>query len=511
MRKLAFTLIAALLCMNMLCSCYYPDTESWVDKTDDGDGKKPAVDIMAGEIIPEGNTAIIMDDVKGKSDPEAEAMRKDILEAKDELEIKGKTYYVSAKNGNDENNGTSPETAWQTLDALATNAWQFTPGDAVLLERGSIFRPTSQVFCKEGVTYGAYGEGNKPVIYGSVENYAKPGYWEPSSKKNVWKLDLPLEDAGIIVFNHGEAVGVKQGGLMSVTKNFDFYHNTADNILYLYLDTGRPNQVYDDIEIGVKRAIFTLNTGIDDITIDNICMKYTGTFGVQAIGFHDNIKVTNCEIGWIGGSYQTEGLTGRYGNGIQFWDDASNTIVDKCWIYQVYDTGITWQGSYYANYDNVQFTNNLIEYCTMSIEFWDQAVPLNASKPQGEIKNILISGNICRFAGYGWGKQRYNPSQTAHIQGSSEYRYDVDSLEISNNIFDKTTHSIIYWGPLNGDAKYKDNDIVVKNNTYYQGKSLADGIMSLPGYGWQKAANASELNAAIKVIDKSPKAIEWVD
>lgn len=510
MRKILFSLLSLLLCLFVLCSCYYPDTETWVDKPVESDESTDVKDLMAGEIIPEGNTATLMVDVKGESDSEAEALRTAILDSKDELEITGKKYYISAKNGNDDNDGTSPETAWQTTDALSINAWQLQPGDAVLFERGNVFRPTSQIFCKEGVTYGAYGEGNKPVIYGSVENYSKAGYWQPSTKKNVWKLNLPLEDAGIIVFNHGEAVGYKQGGLMSVTKNGDFYHNTADNILYLYCDKGRPNQVYKDIEIGVKRAIFTINTGISNVTIDNICMKYTGNFGVQAIGFHENIKVTNCEIGWIGGSYMTEGQTSRYGNGIQFWDDASDTIVDNCWIYQCYDTGLTWQGSYYAIYDNVQFTNNLLEYNSMSIEFWDQATPSWANNETGTITDILISGNICRFAGYGWGVQRYNPSVTCHIAGGSAYEYDIGSMEISNNIFDTSTHSLIIWGYAKSDASYRDKDIVLKGNTYYQGKYEGEGVLSMPGYGWLNAKDQDGFEAAVAQIERSAKKVKWL-
>lgn len=514
MRKIILSLISLLMCMLMLCSCiYYPDTEKEVSSTDnnasDSSDTNAPVDLMANEIVPEGNTAIIMNDVKGKSDEQAETMRNKILNAKDELKITGTTYYISSKNGNDNNDGLSPKTPWATADAISTNAWQMKEGDAILFERGCVYRPSTQIFCKSGLTYGAYGEGSKPAIYGSIENYAKPGYWEPSTKKNVWKLSLPLTDAGIIVFNHGEAVGIKQAGLLTLTKNGDYYHNATDNILYLYLDKGRPNQVYKDIEIGTRRAIFTLNTKVKDVTIDNICMKYTGNFGVQAIGFHDNITVSNCEIGWIGGSYMIDGDTGRYGNGIQFWDSASNTIVKDCWIYQVYDTGVTFQGGYYANYDNVQFVDNLIEYCTMSIEFWNQKRQNYHKEPDGDIKNIKICGNICRFAGYGWGVQRYNPSQTAHIQAGASYVYFVSSMEISNNIFDKTTHSIISWDYHLMTPK--DNDIVIKNNTYYKEKGETENTLSIPGSnGWLTAKNQAQLESIVKQVDQSPKEIAWV-
>lgn len=510
-RKLILSLFSLLTCMLMLCSCiYYPDTESEISETGESVSNNDASAVnMAEEIIPEGNTANLINPVSGKSDKAAEQMRSEILNSKDNLTITGTTYYVSSKTGDNNNDGLTPETAWASTDAISVNAWQMKAGDAILFERGCVFRTTAQIFCKTGITYGAYGEGDKPVIYGSVENYSKAGYWEPSTKENVWKLNLPLTDAGIIVFNHGEAIGDKKLGLLTVTENFDFYHNSTDNVLYLYLDTGRPNQVYEDIEIGTRRAIFTLNNNVSDVVIDNICMKYTGNFGVQAVGFHDNITISNCEIGWIGGSYQQDGVTVRYGNGIQFWDDASNTVVENCWIYQCYDTGLTFQGSYYANYDNVQFINNLLEYNTMSIEFWNQERVSWHTKEDGDIKNIKICGNICRFAGYGWGNQRPNVSSTCHIQGGSSYNYFISSMEISGNIFDMSTHSLIMWDY--GGKHSADKDIVIKNNTYYKEKGEQKGVLSAPGSnGWLEASNQSQLESIVKKIDSNPKEVAWV-
>ena len=49
----------------------------------------------------------------------------------------GTTYYVSSQNGNDANNGTSENTAFQSLDKI--NELILKPGDQVLLERGSVF------------------------------------------------------------------------------------------------------------------------------------------------------------------------------------------------------------------------------------------------------------------------------------------------------------------------------------------------------------------------------------
>ena len=86
--------------------------------------------------------------------------------------ISGKIYYVS-HSGNDSNDGLSPSTAWARIAKV--NAASLASGDAVLFERGGEFR--GKITTKEGVTYSAYGTGEKPIINGSAQDYADPALW----------------------------------------------------------------------------------------------------------------------------------------------------------------------------------------------------------------------------------------------------------------------------------------------------------------------------------------------
>jgi hypothetical protein len=78
------------------------------------------------------------------------------------------TYYVSPT-GNDAASGTSRTTAWQTLTKV--NAVTFAAGDIILFERSGSWNGTLTVKSSgtvgNPITYGAYGEGAKPKIYGS--------------------------------------------------------------------------------------------------------------------------------------------------------------------------------------------------------------------------------------------------------------------------------------------------------------------------------------------------------
>lgn len=77
-------------------------------------------------------------------------------------------YYVNAKTGADKNNGTSPATAWRTLEKVT--AHNFKPGDRVLLATGQVFFGTIQWNRQ-------YGKKSKPIVISSYmfdNNNLKP-------------------------------------------------------------------------------------------------------------------------------------------------------------------------------------------------------------------------------------------------------------------------------------------------------------------------------------------------
>lgn len=95
------------------------------------------------------------------------------------------TFYVNAETGDDAAAGTAENAAWKSLDKV--NAAELIPGDRVLFKRGGLWR--GQLVPKSGaegarIVYGAYGEGPKPILQGSVsrdrpEDWAQvgPGLW----------------------------------------------------------------------------------------------------------------------------------------------------------------------------------------------------------------------------------------------------------------------------------------------------------------------------------------------
>ena len=161
------------------------------------------------EILPEGNTANLNKPLKGYVDDKAEKLREEILNTgntEEYYDIKGTKYYVSSLSGDDMNLGTSPENAFKSIEGLSNI--ELKSGDAVLFERGSVFRLYTTFLTADGVTYGAYGTGEKPKIYGSAINLTNVT-WTPSAKKNVWQMDYIYPECAGIFFDHGKEIGYK--------------------------------------------------------------------------------------------------------------------------------------------------------------------------------------------------------------------------------------------------------------------------------------------------------------
>lgn len=396
--------------------------------------------------------------MSGHADEQAKSLKKKILDAKDELQVSGVKYYLSEK-GNDANSGKSPQAPWKTLAKLSGAA--LTAGDAVFFERGSVFR--GSIVTVSGVSYGAYGQGDKPCIYGAKENSAIAERWK-QVKPNVWSYSQAVHnDIGLIAFNHGEASGIKKWKIDDVAQNFDYYHNLSDFKVYLYYDKGNPGELFSDIEFGEKKHIILLPERSSDVRIDNLCLKYGGAHGIVAVDAK-NISITNVEIAWIGGSHHIHnGQVVRYGNAIECWDGIDGIRVENCYIYQIYDTGITFQGSSSPTMKNILYKANLIEYCTWSIEYW-------MSNPSAVITNVCFEDNILRFSGYGWGNQRPDKSDARHIK-TWNYPNKSDNFVIKNNYFDVAKHGIFDL-KASASMKYLPK---MSNNVYAQYKGLDAG------------------------------------
>lgn len=414
-------------------------------------------------------------------DLEAEKLKKEILESKTDVTVKGKRYYVSEKHGDDANDGLSPETAWKTTKNV--NDGPVTYHDGVFYERCGIYR--GQIKCKAGVTYSAYGEGEKPKIYGSPENGAGEEKWSlVEGTDNIWCYYKPMKETGLIVYNEGEAYSVKEipsfvnGKYVlrnspevefDVKKHISFdlgHFNKQDGTLtddklpnmgvpgplYVRCDKGNPGKIFNSIEFSVSGHVVAVG-GWFNVHIDNLAIMYGGCHGVGA-GTCKGLHVTNCYFGWIGGCIQfyfgpkseRYGTVVRFGNSIEIYGGCDDYVCDHNYIYQAYDAGATHQLSAGGEQDckqkNVKYTRNLFEYCVYSIEYFlGRPDSTNALRFQ---QNILIKDNIMRYGGFGFGIQRPDKGCVALLKSWDHHNPLDENFLIEGNVFDRSRYMLIH-------------------------------------------------------------------
>ena len=504
--KILITILAVFLCIAIFVNLFLPKIFQALEK--------PKVQMPANlDFSLDSKTAKLRANLNnpafGFCENEADTLRENILNSKntaDLYKITGTKYYISSSDGDDKNDGLSPETAFKTIHGLDK---VFTyHGDAILFKRGDIFRFGETINACNSHIYGAYGEGSKPKIYGSPENYAESDKWT-KHQGNIWKIPFDYPEACGLVLNHSETVGIKKKKLSSIRKNGDYFHDTKNGTFYLYSSNGIPSSAYKDIEIMPSLTLFTCDLGNNDVIIDNLCLKYTAGFAIHVIDAKD-FTVTNCEIGFVGGKW-TGNHKLRYGNAIEFWTGAEDIKVENNWIYQTFDSALTWQGDTGSLYQNISFSNNLFEYNNADIEFFEDGATLS---------NFSMKNNIMRFTSMGWGTRRADGGIRGIegcIRGVTGSHPANDSTTVINvyftdNILDSPARQVINWSwePEHKENIHTSGTKIYINSKYRKLKSLLQGLQTQKGqsYGKRSAKNFEELKSEIEVFEKGVQ-IVW--
>lgn len=379
-------------------------------------------------------------------------------------------YYVS-NGGCDDNDGLSQDTPWQTLDKVNNTA--FMPGTVVQFRRGDLWR--GQIRAKTGVTYTAYGCGDKPKLYGSPMDGADPTLWELTDTVNIWRFkgwqdgNIGLQDIGTIVCDHGKTHGIKAiiryekdgshwnnttgerfRSWRDLTADMHFYHDLSDGSVYLH-STENPGKRFTSIEFSIKRHGFAICG--NDVTIDNFCVSYVGSHGVGA-GTTSGLTVQNCAFYWIGGSIQAEGIFGRnhatrYGNAVEIYGGCDRYTVQDCYFYQIYDAAVTHQvGLSQKQKDegadlsqkHIRYRRNVMEYCNYSIEYFLSGIP--EGNPS-HIEDLVIEDNFMWYAGRGLSSQRPDKTEAAHIKSWNHDNPACD-YHIRNNVMVDSYNMLIH-------------------------------------------------------------------
>ena len=373
-------------------------------------------------------------------------------------EVGDSVYYISAVSGNDENDGRSPMSAWKSCAKL-TSA-ELTQGDAVLFECGSVFR--EQIEIVSGVTYSSYGNGEKPIFYGSIDASDKNA-WEQIDK-DVYRYKNHIDmynDIGNVVFDGGAAWGIKiqkcddcdmSLALKDVTNGQKFfdriesvplesgeqlpqvdlaYFHSKDGYIYVCSKNGNPAERFSSVELSQSIKIFNNYKYVENVSFSNLRFACVGCFAIR-MGGCKNITVRNCSFEFIGGAIQFNyecpwrNYRTRYGNAIENWGSCIGMTVENCYFNQIYDAGITTQtNDATARMENLYYSENVFDCNQYSFELWGGGV-------ESHFENVTVKENICKNTGGGFTTQRPDKGHESFF--NSKGRHQIKNGTVTDNV-----------------------------------------------------------------------------
>ncbi|MGL1891221.1 MAG: hypothetical protein OCD02_06305 [Spirochaetaceae bacterium] len=392
------------------------------------------------------------------------------------IEGSGTTYYIS-EGGNDNNSGTTPSSPWKTFNNLDS----IEPGDKILFNKGDTF--SGPLYPQSGnannwIKYGSYGTGNKPIIKGSVDLSSDTNWVDQTG--NIWKSNIQSDnyEVGSIFMNNLDIVGTKEWVKPDIDTQGDFYFDESDRFLYVY-SLGNPGSYYSNIDVSLTNHVIH----IDDTSYVLFEDLHITQGSAHGFGGSDtnNLIIRGCNFSFIGGGALAGLDRVRYGNGIEFWGNSKNLLVDGNNFWEIFDTAVTNQNhTQTTTQENIYYINNVMRNCGLaSFELWNRP---NSSK----IENIYFLHNTSINPGHGWGDVREDKN-SYHVAsfGSSA---SASNLVIKNNIFYTSETPDGVDNRSNFHLFFLDENI----NGNYSNYVIDYNIWSIPDPLW--AISTSDLN-----------------
>jgi hypothetical protein len=369
---------------------------------------------------------------------------------------RGKTCYIDPAAGDDANDGLAPSRPFKTY---ATR--EFTGGDTVLFKRGSVVRDVLHTRSgAEGmpITYGAYGEGDKPAFLGSVRA-GGPDEWV-EERPSLWRYTGTFSsEVCNLIFNDGESCGILRWQIEDLRQPGDWHYtgigtsssaeagqDRRDGVLYLCSPIN-PGRAYAGIECALwgRRKLVG---GQHDLVLENLCFRNAGVHGYQE--FHTrNVVLRNCEFRHIGGAVWSLKHRIRFGNAVELWDGAGDVTVEGCVFDNIYDSGVTHQGGGTRNIpERIYFRDNLFVGCGLA-----------AYECREPSREVYFEYNTCIDGGGGFSMQGEVPPR----------RSDPYPQPVGYHVF--------IWMI---DAGTQPGDVYIRHNIFCEGHGAAISAIIAP-------------------------------
>ena len=254
------------------------------------------------------------------------------------------TYYISSSNGNDNNNGLSTQSPFQSIDKL--NSLTFLPGDSILFMSGDYFEGMFWIKgsgnSQQDIVVDRYNGTTRPIINGFGYQACVLIYNDQYITLNNLELTNEashLDSQGNVkkLVGFGGAsndwgsginvrFGVKIVADVSSLSNFTIDNLKIHNIFPTPTNLQLIHQGYGiKIETRSDTTIFQLNT-ISNVLIKNTSISETGHYGIwiKSLGLNGIDSVKNNQIQVKSCSFEFTGGSGFVPN------KSKNVLVENC-------------------------------------------------------------------------------------------------------------------------------------------------------------------------------------
>lgn len=414
-----------------------------------------------------------------------EKQTRSLINAQEEIlnNTEGTTYYIA-------DNGTSVDgTDINNPMSLAiANSKTYVKDDKILFKSGDTFYGSInfevQTSEDEYIYIGAYGEGEKPIISGAnilIDSQA----W--TLEEGLYKLDLcnrnnfegiaktsgDFCNIGFLIDENGNIYGNRKKAKDLIENEFEFY--CEDRYIYIKC-SGNPSERLGKIILAPRNYLVNLSS---NTIMENLNIQNTGAHGiVKKTVVTENVLIKNCIIQNIGGSVMLMDSFTRYGNAIEFWNQADNVIVENCVIRNTYDAGFTFQGSSVTTgFSNIKAQNNIFINCTYPVEIFCRNDKLGNDAITVGIEYCTIENNISINQGIGWGYEVRPDKDPAAELVIWDLPKGKTTLTVQNNKYFNPRRIYYVWPYENTLTPFKENVVSDNNflylneNTYLQNKN----------------------------------------
>lgn len=275
------------------------------------------------------------------------------------------TYYVDSTNGNDSNDGLTPEAAFASIDKL--NTITFRPGDQILFKKGETFvgcfKPQGSGTETAPITIGSYGDGDERPVLQPGEDWTVSHVMSANAIVYNPKVNYVIQFYNVEYWEVSDLEIFDPNSEEYLTKGSDKYIGNSANDVYRSgitiqaEDIGTLEHFYvDNVVIhgfhGPGTNIGKTSGGITMNVITNASRNRAQSVPTQI----NDIRITNCEIYDVGRSginfltpwsFRTEEKWGPFDYGTRGYDylpyedfymannyihdvDGDGTIIDNC-------------------------------------------------------------------------------------------------------------------------------------------------------------------------------------